>query len=256
MGLGLLSLISITTPVPAREAATKPLSVSEWEALWTTVLARNVDDTGRIAFDSLSRDHADLDRVVAFVATVDPVSRPERFADRQSRLAFYVNAYNALAMYGVVQAGVPQTLGGLTKFTFFYFRTFTVGGQSISLYKLENDIIRPLGEERVHFALNCMVVSCPRLPRAAFNAAALDDQLDTAARAFLGESRNVRIDHTRHEVALSGIFDFYAGDFLARAPNLIAYVNRYRVAPVPVDFKVRFLGYDWTVNHRNRSPGR
>src|SRR5262245_14253586 len=68
-------------------------------------------------------------------------------------------------MYGVVRAGVPENLGGLTKFTFFYLRTFTIGEKSISLHKFENDVIRPLGEERIRFALNCMVVSCPRLPR-------------------------------------------------------------------------------------------
>jgi hypothetical protein len=79
---------------------------------------------------------------------------------------------------GCVQAGVPESLGGLTKLTFFYLRTFTIGGKSISLYTFENDVIRPLGEERVHFALNCMVVSCPRLPRVAFSAAELDGQLD------------------------------------------------------------------------------
>jgi hypothetical protein len=45
-------------------------------------------------------------------------------------------------------------IGGLTKFTLFYLRTFTVGRKSISLYKFENDLIRPLGEERVHFALS------------------------------------------------------------------------------------------------------
>jgi hypothetical protein len=44
----------------------------------------------------------------------------------------------------------------------FYLRTFTVGRKSISLYKFENDLIRPLGEERVHFALNCMVSSAAR----------------------------------------------------------------------------------------------
>ena len=31
---------------------------------------------------------------------------------------------------------------------------------------------------------------------------------------------------------------------------LIAYVNLYRAAQVPADFKVRFLEYHWTVNHR------
>src|SRR6266498_1059136 len=97
------------------------------------------------------------------------------------------------------------TRTGVRKFTFFYLRTFTVGGRSISLYNFENDVIRPLGEERVHFALNCMVVSCPRLPRVAFSAAALDRQLDSAAREFIGNTRNVWVDHAKREVWLSAI---------------------------------------------------
>jgi len=248
MALGLLSLIS--TRPPALDTTTGASSIGEWEAAWTKVLTRHVDDAGRIDFDTLQRNHADLDLVVAFVAAVDPITQPRQFPDKYSRLAFYINAYNALAMYGIVQAGVPESLGGLRKFTFFYLRTFVVGGKSISLSKFENDVIRPLREERVHFALNCMVVSCPRLPRVAFSAAGLEERLDTAARNFIGDSRNVWIEHAKREVWLSAIFDFYTADFLAHAPSLIAYVNRYRTAQVPADFKVRFLEYHWTVNHR------
>jgi len=248
MALGLLSLIS--TRPPALDTTTGEWSIGEWEAAWTKVLTRHVDDSGRFDFDSLRRNHADLDLVVAFVAAVDPITQPQQFPDEYSRLAFYINAYNALAMYGVVQAGVPESLGGLRKFAFFYLRTFAVGGKSISLSKFENDVIRPLGDERIHFALNYMVVSCPRLPRVPFSAAVLDGQLDTAACTFIGDSRNVWIEHTKREVWLSAVFDFYTADFLAHAPSLIAYVNRYRAAQVPADFKVRFLEYHWTVNHR------
>src|SRR5262245_58263723 len=133
---------------------------------------------------------------------------------------------------------------------FFHLRTFAVGGKSISLYKLENDVIRRLGDERIHFALNRMVVSCPRLPRVAFSAAALDEQLDAAARTFIEDTRNVWIDHANREVWLSAIFDFYTQDFLAHAPSVIPYVNRYRAMQIPADFNVRFLDYHWTVNHR------
>jgi Protein of unknown function, DUF547 len=248
MALGLLSLIS--TPTPVLDSATGAWSIGEWEAAWTKVLTRYVDDAGRIDFDALRQNRVDLDRVVAFIAAVDPDSELQWFPDKHARLAFYINAYNALAMYGVVRAGVPESLGGLTKFTFFYLRTFTVGGKSISLYKFKNDVIRPLGEERVHFALNCMVVSCPRLARVAFTAARLDGQLDTAARAFIGDTRNVWIVQAKREVWLSAIFDFYTEDFLAHAPSLIAYVNRSRAAQVPADFNLRFLEYHWTVNHR------
>jgi hypothetical protein len=260
MALGVLLLIvaafnlssAAAAPVRVADPAPEELSVREWEALWTSVLMRRVDDAGRIDFTSLARDHADLDRVVAFIAAVDPTSRPQRFPDRISRLAFYINAYNALAMHGIVDAGVPKSLGGLTKFSFFYLRKFVVGGKSISLYDLENQVIRPLGEERIHFALNCMVVGCPRLPRVAFSADALDRELDVAARSFIDEKRNVTVDPERREVRLSAIFDSYARDFLSHAPSLIAYVNRYRADPIPSDFKVRFVDYDWTVNAHDR----
>ncbi len=231
------------------------LTVPEWEALWTRVLERHVDDAGHIDFAGLARDHRDLDRVVSFIAAVDPVSQAQRFPDRSSRLAYYINAYNALAMHGVVAAGVPESLGGWRKFVFFYLRKFTVGGRKISLYDFENDVLRPMGDARIHFALNCMVVSCPRLPRTAFTAGALDRQLDRAARAFVAERRNVGVDEQRHAVWLSDIFHFYTKDFLEHAPSLIAYVNRYRRSAIPPGFQVRFYEYDWTVNAL-RTSGR
>ena len=251
----MLSLCLAMAYAAAPAAAADDISIGEWEALWTQVLSRHVDDLGRIDFGALTKDHADLDRVVAFVARIDPVSQPQRFPDRASRLAYYINAYNALAMHGVVSAGVPESLGGLTKVGFFYFRKFDVGGNPISLYKLENDVIRPLGEPRIHFALNCMVVGCPRLPRSAFSADLLERQLDLAARTFIGEKRNASVDPLRREVGLSAIFDFYTGDFLDVAPTLIDYLNRYRSEAIPGDYRVRYFDYNWTVNDRRRARG-
>lgn len=245
-----ISAILVMGSVPA--PGVERLDVRGWEALWTRVLARHVDRQGRIDFGGLRQDRGDLDRVVEFVAAADPASQPQRFPSRDARLAFHINAYNALAMQGVLDAGVPRSLGGLTKVTFFYLRRFTVGGRSTSLHGFENDVIRPLGEARIHFALNCMVVSCPKLPRTAFTAGSLDRELESAARAFINEARNVRVDPARRVVWLSGLFDFYTDDFLARAPSLIAYVNRYRAEPIASDFKVRFLDYDWTVNDSGR----
>ena len=77
MALGLFSLIS--TRAPALDAAAGASSIGEWEAAWTKVLTRHVDDSGRIDFDSLRRNHADLDLVVAFVAAVGPITLPRQF---------------------------------------------------------------------------------------------------------------------------------------------------------------------------------
>ncbi len=56
-------------------------------------------------------------------------------------------------------------------------------------------------------------------------------------------------------VYLSEILDFYPEDFLTPAtPSLIAYVNPYLSEPIPLDYEVRFIDYDWTIaNSRRRS---
>lgn len=253
VALGVMTLVLSATAAQASEGI--PESVRDWEDLWTRILTRSVDESGRIDFASLVRGPADLDRVVAFIGANDPVSRPAWFPSREAQLAFHINAYNALAMHGVVDAGIPANLGGLRKITFFWLRRVVIGSNSTSLYSYENDVIRPFGDPRIHFALNCMVVGCPRLPRAAFTADRLDEQLDAAARIFVNESRNLRIDRGKREVWLSAIFKFYTEDFIAHEPSLIAYVNRYRADKVPADFEVRFQEYDWTVNGREAAGG-
>lgn len=251
MVLAAPTIVSRAMPA-ALSSEVEQLSVGDWEAIWTRVLERHVDQVGRIDFAGLKSDHADLDRVVAFIAAVDPVSSSAQFASLAARLAFYINAYNALAMFGVLNAGVPDRFDALGRLWFFSLRGNTIGGRSVSLYRLENDVIRPIGDPRVHFALNCMVVSCPRLPRAAFTAESLDRQLDRAAHSFIAEDRNLRLDRQRRQVYLSAIFDFYTRDFLAQAPSLIAYVNRYRAEPIPLDYRVDFLEYDWAINDQAR----
>ena len=239
-----LFIAALGTPVAIimrrADAATTP------EEAWASVLRDRVDAQGRVDFAGLQREPAMLDRYVAHIAAT-PASR---FADRRERLAYLVNAYNALAMAHVIGAGIPDRLALLGRARFFKLSKETLGGQRISLYDLENDVIRPMGEERVHFALNCMSVSCPRLPRVPFNGLALDEQLDAAARLFFSEPRNVQVDDRRRVVRVSSILDFYTADFLQHAPSLIAYVNRWRVPAVPDAYRVAFLEYDWTINRQ------
>jgi hypothetical protein len=252
MTMGLTAMLSAPTSVAPMRYSPAYASIESGQASWTQVLKRHVDTAGRIDFTRLARDRAELDRVVESISVHDPTTLPARFPTVNSQLAYYINAYNALAMYGVLEAGVPTRFGWFARVRFFYLRKFSLGGHATSLYSLENEIIRPLGEPRVHFALNCMTVSCPRLPQSAFTAEGLDRELNTAARQFINDDRNVRVDGEKREVRLSAIFDFYMKDFLANSPSLIAYVNRYRVEPVPPDYKVVFADYDWTINDQPR----
>ena len=220
---------------------------------WARVLQRSVDDRGRVDFHALARERADLDRFVAWIYDNGPGNRPELFAARAQVLAFHINAYNALAMHKVIETGIPETLAGLRKISFFALGKVQVGGVAVSLYDYENLVIRPLGDARVHFALNCMSVGCPRLPREVFRPETLDRQLDREARLFFDDERHARFDPARGVLHLSQIIEFYPEDFLAAAPSLLAYVNRYRTVAVPAHARIEFIPYDWTVN---RAPPR
>jgi hypothetical protein len=211
----------------------------------------------RTNFGELAARRSSLDEFVTYVARVSPASAPELFPRRVDVLAYHLNAYNALAMKGVIDEGVTDGFTGFfRRQRFFRLRKITVGGRSMSLSRYENDVIRPLGEPRVHFALNCMARSCPRLPQEAFDADALEAQLESAAREFLNDPRNVRVDVTAREVWLSSIFDFYTEDFAPdrRRESLISYVNRYRDEPIEPGLTVKFIPYDWTLISLHDEP--
>lgn len=125
-----------------------------------------------------------------------------------------------------------------------------MAGVPISLYDYENKVIRALGDERVHVALNCMSVGCPRLPRTPFLADTLDQALQRESHLFFNDPRHVAVDHARRVARLSEILAFFPEDFLAKAPTLIDYVNRYRSDKIDPAYRVEFIPYDWTINRQ------
>ena len=245
----LLASIVLTgcASVPHPVSGPMPAGAPPYDA-WARVLEKYVDDRGRIDFGGVAKDRADLNRFVAYVYDVGPNNQPQRFPTPEHVLAFHINAYNALALHKVIESGIPQSLAGVKKIGFFYLGKVQVGGEAISLYDYENKVIRALNEPRIHVTLNCMSVGCPRLPREPFLAEKLNAQLDREARLFFNEARNVDVDDAARTLRLSEILKFYTDDFLAQAPSLAAYVNRYRTVPVPENYAVAFIPYDWTIN--------
>ncbi len=249
--LALILLAGCTSLVPAPSVTSDTPQAAL--ASWGRVLASHVNDRGEVDFEALAKDPADLNRYVRHLAD-QPL---DGLADGWPRLAHMVNAYNALSMYNVLQSGIPATHAGLAKLRFFVLRKLDIGGQALSLYSFENDVIRPYtrarNDPRVHFALNCSAVSCPVLPRQPFTAGALDAELERETRAFFARPENFRIDVSQRTVWLSELLNFYPEDFVpSSAASLLAYANRYAAQPAPADFIVRFTPYDWTVANSRR----
>ena len=215
-------------------------------AAWTRVLDQRVDEQGRVDFAGLARDPADLHHYVGWVSQQGPDSAPGLFRTRQQVLAHYLNAYNAMAMYSVLEAGVPGSLEEYGLIRFFWLREMLIDREAQSLYAYEKRI-RELKDARIHFTLNCLSASCPRLPRRPFRAETLDADLDRETRQFFGEPRNLQVDAAREVVRLTEIMRFFTADFLAEAPTLIDYVNRHIDRKIPAGYKIEFIPYDWTV---------
>jgi len=220
---------------------------------WASVLTKFVDEQGRVDFESLSSETAELDAFVAAVAKVSPSSSPELFDTPEKVLAYHANTYNALAMRGVIDRGIPANFSSLLKrASFFKFRKVVIGGKKTDLYTYENKVIRPLGEARMHFVLNCMVRDCPRLPKTVFRAETIEGDLQAAAVEFFNKEKHTKIDHDKKKLFLSGIMKFYTGDYVAsgKKQDLLVYVNQFRKDKVPDDYRVSYIKYDWTVNQQ------
>jgi hypothetical protein len=239
-GCGTLAPVSLVAP-PPRDAA---------EAAWARVLQRFVNERGEVDFAALGKDRADLDLFLRHVAAT-----PLTAGTTDERLAHMINAYNALSMANVVDRGTPSSHDGLiAKLRFFVLRRFDIGGNKLSLYAFENRVIRPLAnsvdEPRVHFALNCSARSCPRLPREPFQPGTLDAQLERETRAFFARADGYCLEPGARVAWVSELLAFYPEDFVPRAaPSLLAYASRYApgAAPVPDDWGMRLLPYDWRI---------
>jgi Protein of unknown function, DUF547 len=239
-----LSGCATHVPRPNLGAAGSDTAASAIQA-WTDVLVRFVNERGEVDFAALSDDRKALERYVHFIA----VTPPDSFPAGNARLAHFINSYNALSMYNVIDLGIPESNAStLAKAKFFILRKFEIGGVQMSLYAYENEIIRKLGEPRIHWALNCSARSCPVLPKKPFSAENLEAELESEAKKFFAESKNLRIDHAAKEIWLTEIFQLFPEDFVPKfASSFVAYAQRFVTEKLPTDYRERFTPYDWTI---------
>lgn len=234
---------------------------------WTDVLERFVDDSGRVDYAGLREDRASLDRFLDQIRRVSPRSHPDLFdSDAEfdaAALAYYVNAYNSLTFSGVLglDPDADSVWGATgTGLKFFGLNKYKIGGEKLSLKKLEDDWIRAgFGDPRIHAALNCASLGCPRLPREPFLPSTLDQQLDAAMAEFASDPRVVEVSSDGRSVSMSKIFDWFRGDFLdwereqgRPEATIIDYVNRYRPESeqIPAGADVTFPDYDKRLNRQ------
>ncbi len=187
-------------------------------------------------------------------------------ADRDKK-AFWINIYNGFT--NAILKADPEKYSNRSRF--FKAKQIPVAGRTFSLDEIEHDFLRrskvkwSLGylnkifpskrsrelrvdsvDYRIHFALNCGAKSCP--PIAYYTPEALDAQLETATRAYLGSE--VTFDPETNIVQLPALMSWFRADFGGKK-GMISILKKHRLIPQDADPKIRFKKYDWTLELNN-----
>ncbi len=228
-------------------------------ATWTGVLERYV--RGReVSYSGLrSGGRDELDH---YLRALEGVCRDQYagWSGRQ-KLAFWINVYNAYTVKLVLDHGPIDSImeigskrGAAFDQRFIPFERLR--GKRLSLNDVENRIIRrEFREPRIHFAVNCASVSCPRLREEAYTASKLDRQLESQTRAYIRNPEMNRYDAGSNTLYLSRIFQWYEEDFTRGEGTVAGFVARYLGGEAAEAIKTRspeveYLEYDWSLNGR------
>lgn len=232
---------------------------------------------GLVDYRAIKKDMSGLE---AYLATLTDSSAVHyKTWSREAKMAFWINAYNAVTIYAIVINYPIEGGGFISKKRFprnsirqiedvWDTEYIKLAGKPVTLDEIEHEILRKqFGDPRIHFALVCASRGCPLLSDDAYSAGALDDQLEQDAIRFVNDGDRVRVNVTRGRLYASEIFDWYAEDFKPEDGEIPEWLGAYKkktrgfvsfIAPrVDVQtrsaietrsLKVSYIDYDWSLN--------
>ncbi len=191
---------------------------------------------------------------------------PESFVDADDQLAYYLNAYNAIAVYHIL---LHDGVESLREIPGAFTRSFPLGRRNLSLHVLHGGVLRAFGDPRVHAAITPAARGAI-LHGHAFTGATLQADLDAAMRRLLGDpQRGAHYDPVTHTVILPAMLRVFAGDFLypEQMPRLAGLLRGWRrpqrVTTAVMDYlpptiqraltqqpQIAFRPFDWSLNDR------
>lgn len=259
--LGIACLVTAARPAP---------DVPHYNE-YLAVLMAFVDENGLVDYAGLRDQRGDLDD---FARDIAEVSRGAYDAwPDEDQIAFWVNAYNALTLRAIIdnypiKPATPNgnyPLNSIRQIPGVWDRTrVRVLGEDVTLQYIETKYLRrDFHEPRIHMALVCAAMSCPKLRNEPYQGATLKAQLDDQMRSFLSNPKHFRIDRVKGTVRVSEIFRWYAEDFApANTPKADLERSALVTATTPYlgdadraflkTARIEYASYDWTLNEQPR----
>lgn len=243
-----LLMLSFCSPTIATNAESKVPDHKDYDA----ILKRYVDQNGMVDYAGLKENVGALKSYLSKLES----NPPQEDWTSDEKLAYWINAYNAYTLDLIVQYYPVESikeLGSAIKIPFvstaWDIKFINIGGEEYDLNNIEHGIIRKQFEEpRIHFALVCAAVSCPKLRNEAYFADRLEEQLTMAAKDFLNDPSKNEFTGS-NQARISKIFSWYGGDF-KKQTTLIEYLNKYAPTKLEKGADIKFQDYDWALNQQ------
>jgi hypothetical protein len=213
------------------------VSHSSWDAL----LNRHVTSEGKVNYDGFKSDVAKLDKYLKLIGD----NEAKTGWSQVEKKAFWLNAYNAWTIKLVLERYPVNSIKDVSAKPWDK-RFIKIGANTHTLNDIENKIIRrQFKDARIHFAVNCAAISCPKLSNKAFTLHNVENQLDRLTKEFF-KSENVKL--VEKSAQLSKIFEWYAEDFIQESESVLKFVEQYSGMTFHPKVKVSYLDYNWKLN--------
>ncbi|WP_422360696.1 DUF547 domain-containing protein [Reichenbachiella sp.] len=215
------------------------------------LLKKHVNNQGGVNYKAFKNDEQKLN---SYLENMKQNAASDSWNDNE-KLTYWINVYNALTIQLILKYYPVKSIkdiGSTIQIPFvntpWDVECFEVNDKELSLNNIEHGIIRKeFDEPRIHFALVCAAVSCPKLLNEAYEANRLDEQLTTQTKSFLANTSKNKISTDRLE--LSKIFNWYGGDFRKNG-TLVDFLNQYTSVEIDKKAKTSFMDYDWGLNEQ------
>lgn len=216
-----------------------------------------VGPKGEIQRGQLDAAKPHLARFVGLLALRSPSQDPEHFRSKNSAIAYWLNAYIGLSLYGLATHPELQSMEK-AKRDFFFFTRYSLRQGPMSIYDVELEIKRLYPKDaRLRAMLSCLSADCPPPPARALTAENLNASLKSANQALCarleiqapktlpaakGSSQPPKPPPT--EVVGSQFFDWYQKDWES-AGGLIPFCRKHGRTDIPGDAQLVTRLFDW-----------
>ncbi|MEH1006147.1 DUF547 domain-containing protein [Winogradskyella sp. ECml5-4] len=223
--------ISVTTELIYTEAFD--------HTIFNALLKKYVSENGNVNYKGLKAESKTLQRYIDLLK----LYQPNDDWTKNDKLAYWINAYNALTIDLILRNYPTKSIKDIKDP--WDQRLWKLGDTWQNLNDIEHKILRKMNEPRIHFAIVCASVSCPKLQNTAFTASNLDAQLTHATKEFLADTSKNEL--SKDNIKISKIFKWFKKDF-EQDGSLIDFLNQYSDITISESAKKSYTDYNWNLN--------